>query len=52
MNTSTFHTDDVRYMKMALDEASQAYADGDAKVWFFFQYNVNYLYICNIFVDS
>lgn len=32
MNTSTFHTDDVRYMKMALDEASQAYADGEVPV--------------------
>ena len=32
MSTSVSHTDDVRYMKMALDEASCAYTKGEVPV--------------------
>ena len=32
MNTMSPHTDDVRYMKMALDEASLAYEEGEVPV--------------------
>ena len=32
MSTSASHTDDVRYMKMALDEASRAYSEGEVPV--------------------